>query len=190
MNRHVYSEVQRERVNTNPAQPVQREVYHEERVDTYPPQPAQREVYHHEVVSNEPVVTQAPPTPQVTYPVDNTVVRERTIVSNPVYTPTEWTVGRTMQILGYVLGVLEGIMLLRFVLRFIGANPENAFAQLVYGLSAPLVALFQNLIPNPAVAGTNIVIEITTLIAMLFWALLFAAGVRLLRLVITPPERR
>lgn len=61
---------------------------------------------------------------------------------------------------------------------------------LIYGLSDPLVALFYNLIPNPTVAGTNIVIEITTLIAMLFWALLFAAGVRLLRLVITPPDPR
>lgn len=178
MNRQVYSEVERESINTNPAQPVQREVYHQEVVTNEP------------LVMNEPVVTQAPLAPQETYPAANTVVRERTIVSNPVYTPTEWTVGRTMQILGYVLGVLEGVMLLRFILRFIGANPANAFAQLVYGLSEPLVVLFQNLIPNPAVGGSNIVIEITTLIAMLFWALLFAAGVRLLRLVITPPERR
>jgi uncharacterized protein YggT (Ycf19 family) len=180
MNRQVYSEVERERINTNtnPAQPVQREVYHQEVVSNEP------------VVINEPAVMQAPPAPQAPYPVDNTVVRERTIVSSPAYTPTEWNVGRTIQILGYVLGVLEGVMLLRFVLRFIGANASNAFAQLVYGLSEPLVALFQNLIPNPAVGGANIVIEITTLLAMLCWALLFAAGVRLLRLVITPPERQ
>ena len=180
MNRQVYTEVQRESVST-------------------PPTPAQRQVYHQEVVSNEPVVTQAPVTSREVHTtvtnqpaplVDNTVVRERTVVSGPAYTPTEYTLGKVTQILNYILGVFEALMLLRFVLRFIGANPANAFAQLIYGLTEPMVALFNNLIPNPAVAGSNIVIEITTLIAMLFWALLFGAGVRLLRLAITPPDSR
>ena len=106
-------------------------------------------------------------------------MRERTVVSGPAYTPTEYTLGKVTQILNYILGVFEALMLLRFVLRFIGANPANAFAQLVYGLTEPMVALFNNLIPNPAVAGTNIVIEITTLIAMLFWALLASGQINM-----------
>lgn len=214
MNRQVYTEVQRESVSTPPT-PAQRQVYHQEVVSNEPvvtqapvtsrevhttvSTPPQQQVYHEEVVSNGPAVASTPVasrevhttvTNQPAPLVDNTVVRERTVVSGPAYTPTEYTLGKVTQILNYILGVFEALMLLRFVLRFIGANPANAFAQLVYGLTEPMVALFNNLIPNPAVAGTNIVIEITTLIAMLFWALLFAAAVRLLRLAITPPDRR
>ena len=181
MNRQVYTEVQRESVTTPPTTPVQQQVYHQA------------------VVSNEPVVTQAPVTSRevhttvTTQPapvVDNTVVRERTVVSTPAYSSTEYTLAKITQIMNYILGLFEALMLLRFVLRFIGANPANAFAQLVYGLTEPMVALFNNLIPNPAVAGTNIVIEITTLVAMLFWALLFGAGIRLLRLALAPADRR
>ena len=214
MNRQVYTEVQRESVATPPTPSAQRQVYHQEVISNEPVvtqapvtsrevhttvnTPAPQEVYHQEVVSTGPAVAPAPVAREVhttvtTQPapvVDNTIVRERTVVSGPAYTPTEYTLGKVTQIMNYILGVFEALMLLRFVLRFIGANPANAFAQLIYGLTEPMVALFNNLIPNPAVAGTNIVIEITTLIAMLFWALLFAAGVRLLRLAITPPDRR
>ena len=214
MNRQVYTEVQRESVTTPPTTPAQRQVYHQEVVSNEPVvtqapvtsrevhttvnTPVQQEVYHQEVVSNGPAVAPAPVAREVhttvtTQPaplVDNTIVRERTVVSGPAYTSTEYTLAKVTQIMNYILGVFEALMLLRFVLRFIGANPANAFAQLIYGLTEPMVALFNNLIPNPAVAGTNIVIEITTLIAMLFWALLFAAAVRLLRLAITPPDRR
>ena len=217
MNRQVYTEVQRETVTTPPTTPATHQVYHQEvvtnepvvtqapvtsrevhtTVTTQPTMPTQQ-VYQQEVVTNGPAVAAAPVarevyttvTAQPAPVVDNTVVRERTVVSGPTYTPTEYTLGKVGQILNYVLGVFEALMLLRFVLRFIGANPANAFAQLVYGLTEPMVALFNNLIPNPAVAGSNIVIEMTTLIAMLFWALLFAAGIRLLRLAITPPDRR
>ncbi|MCW5853171.1 MAG: YggT family protein [Anaerolineae bacterium] len=215
MNRQVYTEVQRESITTPPTTPAQRQVYHQEVVSNEPvvtqapvtsrevhttvTTPVQQEVYHQEVVSNGPAVAPAPVTARevhttvTTHPapvVDNTVVRERTVVSGPAYTTTEYTLGKVTQIMNYILGVFEALMLLRFVLRFIGANPTNAFAQLIYGLTEPMAALFNNLIPNPAVAGSNIVIEITTLIAMLFWALLFGAGIRLLRLALSPPDRR
>lgn len=218
MNRQVYTEVQRETVTTPPTTPATHEVYQQEvvsnepvvtqapitsrevhtTVTSQPAAPVPQQVYQQEVVTTGPAVAPAPVAREVhttvtTQPapvVDNTIVRERTVVSGPTYTPAEYTLGKVGQILNYVLGVFEALMLLRFVLRFIGANPANAFAQLVYGLTEPMVALFNNLIPNPAVAGSNIVIEITTLIAMLFWALLFAAGIRLLRLAITPPDRR
>ncbi len=189
MNRSVYREVQRQEVTPDPA-PANPDIWRAP-VDTTPVDPtapgAYSEVRRETVTTTDPAVNPYAPLPATTPAPGETVVRERTVASGPVYTSTEWGLMRTRQIMGYILTIVESLLLIRFVLRLIGANPANAFAQLVYLLTAPFVALFGNLVPNPVVAGTNVVFEITTLIAMLFWALLFAAAWRLVRMLMAPP---
>jgi len=73
-------------------------------------------------------------------------------------------------------------LLVRFLLKFMAANPANPFATLIYGITAPLTFLFDTLFPNPRSGG--FVVEVTTLVAMLFYIVLFWAIVQLLRVLV------
>ncbi len=97
------------------------------------------------------------------------------------------SVARVVNIVYYFFGALELLLAVRVILQVIGANADNGFANLVYGLSAPFVALFATLMPNPALGGAS-VLEITTLIAMLAWAIVAWLIARLLWLVLSRPR--
>jgi len=49
-----------------------------------------------------------------------------------------------------IFGLIEGLILIRFVLKALGANASAGFAQFIYGVTAPLVAPFYGLFGNPA----------------------------------------
>ena len=70
-----------------------------------------------------------------------------------------------------VLGVLEVILLLRFFFRFLGASQNSGFIMFLYGLSHVFVAPFNGIF-NDQVLGSRGVFEMSTLIAMLVYALL------------------
>jgi YggT family protein len=69
-----------------------------------------------------------------------------------------------------VLGVVEMLLVIRFVLKLLAANPQAGFAQLINGLTAPLVAPFTGLLGNPSSSGGN-QFEVTSLVAMAVYAL-------------------
>ncbi len=71
----------------------------------------------------------------------------------------------------FVLGVLEVILLLRFVFRLLGANRFNGFVSFLYDLSHVFVAPFNGIFNDQAL-GSHSVLEVSTLIAMLIYALL------------------
>ena len=74
------------------------------------------------------------------------------------------------QVVWYIFYVIETLLLFRFLLRLIGANPDAAFTQFIYALSLPFAGPFLYVIPAMQVAGT--VFEWTTLLAMLvYWVL-------------------
>ncbi len=74
---------------------------------------------------------------------------------------------RVININYYLVGALEILLLLRFLLRLFRANPENQIANFIYSLSTPFVAPFQNLFPEPLEG-----LEINTLFAIAVYALL------------------
>ena len=80
------------------------------------------------------------------------------------------SMARIVNIVYFLFGVLELLLALRVVLHLIGANAENGFASLINGLSQPFVALFSSLVQNP-VLSTTAVLEITTIIAMIAYAI-------------------
>jgi hypothetical protein len=82
----------------------------------------------------------------------------------------------------FLSGALGVLLLLRVVLRLFGANPNNEFAQVIYGLSNPFVAPFDNLFGNP-VPGRSQVFETNTLVAIVAYALLAWLVGRLIWLV-------
>lgn len=84
--------------------------------------------------------------------------------------------------------VLLALIGLRVLLKLIAANPANGFAQLVYRLSEPFVAIFQGLTITPAAGG--VVLEIPSLIAMFVYALLAWGLDRLMWLAFYRPSSR
>jgi hypothetical protein len=95
---------------------------------------------------------------------------------------------KASQLVWLIFGLIEGLIALRFVLRLIGANPQNAFANLVYSASAWFAGPFFTLIANPS-AG-RVVFEISSLIAIAVYALVGWAIVRILGIVLVPTSAR
>ncbi len=90
-------------------------------------------------------------------------------------------VDRAIAIIYFLVGALEVLLLIRFLLRLFGANPENQFAQVIYSFSAPFVAPFSTLFISPTF-GTS-VFDINLLVAMIVYALLGWLVGRLIQLI-------
>lgn len=91
------------------------------------------------------------------------------------------TVRKVAQLLWLLFGALEVLIGFRVLLKLIAANPNSWFASFVYQFSDVFVWPFQNIVTNPSFQ--NSVMEITSLIAMLVYALVGWGVVRLFYLV-------
>ena len=119
--------------------------------------------------------------------------RER-IVERPVTTPaasnvnvgptttaaatnTVWAVTRVVTLL---FTVLEVLLLLRFVLKLMGANANQPLVSGLYGVTEPLVRPFQGIFPEPA---SPPVLDLAALLAVVFFFLIAALIVALVRAI-------
>jgi len=91
---------------------------------------------------------------------------------------------RITNITYFVLGVLEVILLLRLLLRLLGANEDSAFVMFIYNLSHIFVAPFNGIFNDQALGRS--VFEVSTLMAMLIYALLAWGVVSLGRIIFAP----
>lgn len=91
------------------------------------------------------------------------------VVSDP-YAPRRASVYKLVQAVYLLFGIIEGLIAIRFVLRALGANPANAFAAFIYGVTAPLIAPFVGLFGTPQYQGS--VLELHSVVAILIYALL------------------
>lgn len=90
---------------------------------------------------------------------------------------------RGTQVVWYVLGVLEALLVFRFFLKLLGANPAAGFADLVYSLSYVFLAPFLSVFPIDRIEGS--IFEWPTILAMLvYW--LVAWGIIKLFLIAKP----
>lgn len=87
----------------------------------------------------------------------------------------------TTQLIWLFVGIIEGLIGLRVVLKLIGANTANDFARFIYDAAAIFLAPFFSLTGSPAVG--DMVLEIPSLIAMLLYALLGWVIVRIARVI-------
>ena len=88
-------------------------------------------------------------------------------------------------IIYFLLTVLEIILVLRFFFRFLGANQGNGFVMWLYNFSYPFVAPFKGIFTDPSLGYAH-VFEVSTLIAMLIYALIAWGLVALSRIVFGP----
>jgi hypothetical protein len=85
----------------------------------------------------------------------------------------------------FVLGLLEVIMGLRFIFRLLGANQGSAFVVFLYDLSHVFVAPFNGIFNDQTIGNTS-VFEVSTLIAMLVYALIAWGLIELSRVILAP----
>lgn len=88
---------------------------------------------------------------------------------------------RTYQIVWYLLGVVEALLLFRLALKAFGANAGSGFADLIYTLSAPFALPFIGIF-GPTVSDTAI-IEWSTILAAIVYLILAFGIVQFLQLV-------
>ena len=95
---------------------------------------------------------------------------------------------RTYQIIWYLLGVVEVLLIFRIVLKMLGANTNSGFTSMIYTLSAPFAVPFQGIL-NISYAEGHI-FDWTTFIAMIVFAILAYGLVELFQLIkpTTPEE--
>jgi YggT family protein len=85
-----------------------------------------------------------------------------------------------------LLDLLILLLIIRMALRLAGAGAAG-FTSLIYAWSAPFVAPFSGMFPAARASGS--VLEWSTLIAMLAYALAAYVIVRVLRVLLVPPVR-
>ena len=110
--------------------------------------------------------------------------REVRVVQEKVSTrrsSSQQAVLKASQFFWLILGMLEALLGMRVFLKIIAANPQSGFARLVYGVSDVFLLPFFGLTQTPSANGS--VLEISTLIAMVVYAILFAFIVYIVRLI-------
>ena len=99
------------------------------------------------------------------------------VSSEPAKGGSIWTATR---VIALVFTVLEVLLLVRFTLKLLGANAEQPLASAIYGITEPLVGPFRGIFAQPA--GTPVV-EIATILSVIFFVLLAALIVAIVRAV-------
>ncbi len=85
----------------------------------------------------------------------------------------------------FLVGSLEVLLGLRFLLRVSGANTRNTVSQFIAMLSAPFVAPFSTLFVSPVAGDGANIFDLNVLIALIVYPLLGWLGVRLVRFIHT-----
>ena len=91
------------------------------------------------------------------------------------------TIFRIYQIIWYILGVIETLLIFRFILKALGANQNSGFTNLIYALSNPLAIPFRGIFPTPVIEGS--VFEWSTLIAGVVYLVLAYGLIYLFQLI-------
>ncbi len=93
-----------------------------------------------------------------------TPVREASVVKSS--TPAR----RATEVIYLLFGIIDALLLIRLVLKLLGANPHAGFASFTYGLTDFLLAPFHGLLPT-FVSGQS-VLELSLVFAILIYSLI------------------
>lgn len=90
-----------------------------------------------------------------------------------------------------VVGIVDVLIAVRFLLKLLGASIQSGFVSGIYGVTAPLLAPFHGIFPTSSAAGS--VFEPAALVAIAIYSLLGWGVVALIRITTaprgTPPAR-
>ena len=89
------------------------------------------------------------------------------------------------QVVWLFIGIIEALIVLRLLLRALGASPDAGFANFIYGSAGVFLAPFFGLVGSPTAGGA--VLEVPDLVAIIFYALLGWLFVKIIWLVLDRP---
>jgi hypothetical protein len=158
--------------------PAERHVVSEERMpEPVYDEPVQRDVVR-ERVAEQPVY--APP------PVRDEVVASDAVVADEA--AGRWSVlDLVTRLIWFLTGLLMVGLVLRFLFKAAGANTGSSFVSFVYNSTAVFVAPFRGIFTD-SVSGNN-VFEVSTLVAIVIWALVAFFVTWLLGIALGGPSR-
>src|SRR5260370_10033348 len=88
---------------------------------------------------------------------------------------------RAVQLIYLVFGVIGGLLLIRMVLKLLGANPHAGFSNWLYSVTDVFLVPFKNLLPT--IGNEQSQLEMSLVIAILVYALIGWAIARLFAIV-------
>ena len=100
----------------------------------------------------------------------------------------KFVIGKISDFLRWFAIVLEVMLAIRFLFKLIGADPANVFAAFLYALTDIILYPFSNLVHNPSLHPPNQAFELTTLIGMGIYWLLFWLLRSFARILVSEPE--
>ena len=97
-------------------------------------------------------------------------------------------VSKVASFIWLLFGVLDVLLVFRFALKLIGANPANSFANFIYSLSDFFLKPFAGILESPTSDG--MVLDVPVLIAIIVYSLVAWVLVRLTWLLLYSPGKR
>jgi hypothetical protein len=101
----------------------------------------------------------------------------------------KFVIGKVSDFLRWFLIVLEVALVIRFVFMLIGADPTNIFAAFIYALTGIILFPFSNIVHNPSFRP-NQAFEITTLIGMVIYWLIFWLLGKFFHILVSEPNEQ
>lgn len=89
---------------------------------------------------------------------------------------------KAVNIIYYVAGLLEVLLVFRFLFRLLGANPDSGLVTFINSVTAPFMAPFNLIFPTSVVGGSAF--EWPVLLAMAVYALIAFGIVQLINVFI------
>lgn len=111
------------------------------------------------------------------------VIQTETVVSRPVAPQKVATYSAVDQLIYLIFGILEILLLLRFIFRMFGASTAAPVTRMIYNVTNILMAPFRFIFPTNVVEGA--VFEWSVLVAMILYALLAWIIMQLIRILYT-----
>jgi len=132
-------------------------------------------------------------------PSENTQYQTRTVSTDVVQRPNAMAdqqqtfqqkkaVWRSYNIIWFAIGLIDAVLVFRFIFELLGANPGNAFVTFIYTLSYPFAGPFQTILGVTSVASS--MFDWSLLVGMVVYLLIGYALVQLLRIIrpVTPED--
>ncbi|HEX6258573.1 MAG TPA: YggT family protein [Candidatus Saccharimonadales bacterium] len=85
-----------------------------------------------------------------------------------------------------IFGLIELVLVLRFIFRVVGANPANSFVDWIYDLSSPLIAPFVGIFGSPATTEGAVVASVFEWSSLIGIVVYGVVGMFILKLVTGP----
>lgn len=96
---------------------------------------------------------------------------------NSYNSPSTKSIYHGTQIVWYILGVIETLLVFRLILKIMSANPSAVFSNFIYNITSPLTAPFRSVFKISTVEGN--IFEWTTILAMVVYWIIAGGIIRL-----------